>query len=91
MSKQYIMQEFEPQESPKKSFLDRIFGDSVGNTTKAISKMLLVILFVGTNTILSGVIGAAVFGADSNGQTILVVLVSGISFFLARLAWVVKY
>ena len=83
-----------PKEQPepeKRSLLDRIFGESMGNSSKAVAKMLLVIVFVFGFTILSDELSTAAFGAETVGNEFSIGFGFVTSFVLARLAWVVKY
>lgn len=85
------MQEYEPQEPEKRSFLDRIFGAGVGDTRKAVAKMVLVMLFITAGTVICHSVGANIFALNSAGDNISTAFGFFASCFLARIAWVVKY
>jgi len=88
---QYLLTKQPKEEPPKRSFLDRIFGEGMGSTSKAVAKMLLVIVFVFLSVIAADSVSAWAFGEDTPGNEFS----NGLSFvaamIIARLAWVAKY
>lgn len=90
-NKKFVLEEYQEPTPEKRSLLDRIFGEDIGNTSKAVAKMLTIFVFIFVFTIGVDELSEAVFGIDSLGNEISIGLGFVTGCILARLAWVRKY